>query len=80
MLDHSLFTLLDGQRLQVNSERLLVVSLREVVAVVNDAVSSEYVNVSSDTEISGRVELLFGHVHTWVASLDWLLGKFLFFQ
>lgn len=79
MLDQSLLALLDSKRLKLDSKVLLVVTLGKVITVIDDAISSEYVDLGSNAEIFGRIELLFGHVHAGVIGLDWLFGEFLFF-
>lgn len=80
MLDHSFLTLFNGDRLQINTEVLFVEGFSEIVAIVNDAVSSKDVDLGPNVKIVRRVELLFGHVHAWVAGVNRLFGKFLFLQ
>lgn len=80
MLNHPSLSLLDSQWFQVNTKVLFVISFCEVITIIDNTISAKYVNLSPNTKVSWRVELLSGHIHSWVACLNWLFGKLLFFK
>lgn len=80
VLNSPLLSLLNSKGLQVDPKGLLIISFSEIITVINDTASPENTDLSSNTEIPWRIELLLRHAHAWVISVDGLLGQLLFLQ
>ncbi len=78
MLNRSTLTLFHGQRFQSDTKVLFIKCFGKIITIINDTVPSKYIDLGADVKIFWRIELLFGHVHTWIASLNNFFWQFLF--
>lgn len=69
-----LLSLFDFYWIELNSQLIPIVSLSEIISVIDYTVSSKNVDVFSDCEVSRRVELLFFQTHSWIYSVYSFLG------
>lgn len=73
MLKSHLLSLLNSERLETNSKGLHIVSFGEVIAVVNNAVPPEDIDLSPDVEVCRAIKLLLDHAHAGIVSMNGLL-------
>jgi len=80
MLDSFLLTFFNADGLYFDAKIVLIPAFGEVIAAVDQAISTVDADMLSDLEILGSVVLLGDLAHSGVVGLDGLPGQFLFFS
>ncbi len=71
MLNGSFLALLNSKWLKVDTEILFIISFSKIITVINDTISTEYMDMGANAKIVWRVKLLFSHIHSRIICLNW---------
>lgn len=78
MLNHPSGTFFHRNGNHLHTKVLFIISLRKVIAIINDTVSSKHIDLLSNRKVPRGIVFLFGKAHARIVSKDWLFGQFLF--